>query len=238
MSLFTLGSLRSALAALLLALFLPASSWSQTVRGVVTDAMTNQPLSGVTVQLITADGVELVVAGNTTASGKVVLQAPVRGNYWFDARLLGYSPGYSRVEFGDSEEVSIEVALTPLSMLLDTVYVRATVAEGQREFESRRHLKWNFSYDWSEFKDLGAHTVREVIDYGSLGVGRCAIPDVYLDGVKSLTFGLDVPLDWVYGVEIYRTYYDIPLKYRDPFANKKCGGVLIWTRPIGQARPR
>jgi hypothetical protein len=225
---------RTALAALLLALALPSASWSQTVRGVITADMTNRPLGSVNVQLIAVDDANVIVTGNTTASGWFVLQAPAGGTYWFAARLIGYVPRYSRVELGDNEELSLELALTRLPTQLDTVYVRGRLTGGQREFESRRHLKWNFSYDWTQFKDLRAYTVTEVIRFGLPGGMFHCTPVVYLDGVKSRTFGIDVPLDWVYGIEIYRTYYDIPLEYRDPFASRKCGGVLIWTHRVGE----
>ena len=44
------------------------------------------------------------------------------------------------------------------------------------------------------------------------------------------------PLDWVYGIEIYRTKYDIPIRYRDPFENPRCGAVMIWPREVGKGR--
>ncbi len=52
------------------------------------------------------------------------------------------------------------------------------------------------------------------------------------DGRRSTTFGIDYPFDWVYAIEVYRSYLDLPLKYRDPEGDRRCGGILIWSSMV------
>ena len=118
-----------------------------------------------------------------------------------------------------------------------TVYGLEAATPGQKEFWSRRDLDWAFSFDYTQFEEMGAHTIKEVIQFGVPGgkLPFCAI--VYRDGWKIGTYQMDhFALDWVYGIEVYRTHFDIPIRYRDPFVNPRCGAVLIWTHEVGKGR--
>ena len=101
--------------------------------------------------------------------------------------------------------------------------------EGQREFWSRRHLAWNTSVDYRDIERLHHGNVSQVVEVLPLTIRGCR-PLVYVDGWKR-QFMNDLPLDWVYGIEVYRGYFSIPQRYRDPFDSKaKCGAVLLWTK--------
>lgn len=161
------------------------------------------------------------------------------GDYWLAARLIGYRPANTCIRVPRAGHITVVIPLDPPPVQLDTLFVRGALTPGEREFESRRHLKWNFSYDWTQFKAFHAGSVRDVIQFGLPGGMFSCRPLVYLDGTKMRTFTIDnLPLDWVYGIETYRTYYDMPVKYRDPFADRGCGAVLVWTHPVGWKPPR
>ena len=218
----------------------PAQAAAQTVRGVETKADTSVRLAGVQILLRSSKG-QRVTQGRTGPSGEFRLAIPGPGTYLLEAHAIGFTPRSLIIQPGAGELIRLRIQLDPLPVQLGAVTVYGLTPREQ-EFESRRHLKYNFSYDWTQFANKGAHSVQDVIRFGLPGGGfsRCSKPQVYLDGKPSRTFGkegLDVPLDWVYGIEMYRDFYDIPLKYRDLFGDRKCGAILIWTHPVGWKPP-
>ncbi|MFQ5705225.1 MAG: hypothetical protein ACE5HT_14545 [Gemmatimonadales bacterium] len=134
------------------------------------------------------------------------------------------------------QTIDIRVNLAPQVTLLDPVTIFGQTAEtpGQREFLSRRNLKWGYSFSRTEIEQLRAGTVTDVLRLETpLVISRCM--DVYLDGSQSKIFGDSIPLDWVYGIEVYPGHYDIPLEYRNPDPKRhKCGAVLLWSTTIGK----
>ena len=97
---------------------------------------------------------------------------------------------------------------------------------------------WNWSFDYTEFEQMGAVQVRDVIRFGIPGGAfprGCFV--VWRDGVRIGEYQMDsYPLDWVYGIEIYRHGHDVPMRYRTSFEDFRCGAVLIWSREPGRGR--
>ena len=218
----------------LLGLLVTVPISAQTIRGVVVVAESDSLLEGATVQLVGPDGTPVAMF-LTEKDGTFALKAPDAGRYLLRVRRIGYRPQYAAIEFGGEQTIDIRVNLAPQVTLLEAVTILGETAEtpGQREFLSRRQLKWGYSFNRTEIEQLQAGTVGWVIKLGApLVISRCMT--VYLDGSPSKTFGDKIPLDWVYGIEVYPSYFDIPLKYRDSSLGKRCGAVLLWSTTIGK----
>ncbi len=216
----------------------PIVSMAQTVTGVVTKADTTVRLAGVRILSRSSTG-KLVTQSRTGLDGGFRITLPAPGIYLLEAHAIGYTPRSVVLQPTSGEQITIRIQMDPLPVELGPVTVYALTPREQ-EFQSRRHLRYNFSYDWTQFANIGAHSVPDVIRFGLPGGGfqPCTTPQVYLDGKPSRTFPLeDIPLDWVYGIEMYRSFYDIPLKYRDLLGDRRCGAILIWTHPVGWKPP-
>ena len=206
---------------------------AQTVRGVVAVADSDSLLDGATVQLVGPDGTPVAMF-LTEKDGAFALKAPDAGRYLLRVRRIGYKPQYAVIEFGGDQTIDIRVNLAPQVTLLEAVTILGETAEtpGQREFLSRRNLKWGYSFNRKEIEQLHAGTVEWVLKLGVPLTRYKKCMTVYLDGSPSKTFGDKIPLDWVYGIEVYTSYFDIPLKYRD--SSSRCGAVLLWSTTVGK----
>jgi hypothetical protein len=167
------------------------------------------------------------------ADGEFVLPVPAAGEYILWVRSLGYRPFARRFTIAAHDTLRLDISLEPFVTELEgiTVYGETGPTPEIREFLSRRDLAWNFSLDWREIERLHVGTITDVLRVVPVQT-RCS-PIVYVDGWLKRD-GRSWPLGWVYGIEIYRTYYDIPIRYRDPTRHEAtCGAVLIWTKPVG-----
>jgi hypothetical protein len=179
----------------------------------------------------------------TGSDGSFLIDVPEPGQYVLSVRALGYRPQFAVLNLSLDQVVALRINLAAMAVVLDrvTVYGLEAATDGQREFWSRRDLPWNFSYVYTEFEDLGANQLSEVLYFGVLGgrkVASCAL--IYRDGLlldRRYWELDDISLDWVYGVEVYRDYYAVPIRYRDPFrGGAGCGAILIWTHEVGKGR--
>lgn len=207
----------------------PGALPAQGVRGSVAEAGTGEPIPGAIVLLSTAPG-RIEAAARTDASGGFALPVAAPGQYRLQARRIGYAPDSARIELAANEVVEVRINLRPAGILLEevVVYGRAAETAGQREFLSRQNLPWGHWLDRERIARTRQRTVRDVVRFQVPALGDCAL--VYLDGRRESAFGMDIPLDWVYGIEVYRSYFNVPIRYRDPFREgSRCGAILIWT---------
>ncbi|UCD25649.1 MAG: carboxypeptidase-like regulatory domain-containing protein [Gemmatimonadota bacterium] len=233
----TMPRLDSAGLLLLVTLLLPAASHTQAVTGVVADVNNLERLVGAEILLFSMDSV-LHAATFSGENGEFFIEASEAGAYTMEVRHLGYKGRAVTIALQTDIVVEVRVNLASEATELEgiTVYGQTAETEGQREFLSRRHLPWNYSFDMEEIERLHAASVMDVVHLG-VPVARANCYTVYLDGRPNVTgvgvnLGyLDIPIGSVYGVEVYRTYMDIPLKYRDNFVDPEmeCGGLLIWS---------
>ena len=150
--------------------------------------------------------------------------------YLLQARRIGYAPDSATIEVPVNEVVEVQINLRPAGIELEevVVYGRAAETAGQREFESRKGLPWGHWLDRERIEATRQRTVHDVVRFEVPALRDCAL--VYLDGRRESAFGMDIPLDWVYGIEVYRSYFNVPIRYRDPFREgSRCGAILIWT---------
>lgn len=241
-------------AAVLLA---PTHLSGQTMRGAVADLETAMGLGGATILLGDVRG-NLVDSAQSDARGEFTLAADA-GTYVLYVRLIGYKPAEAPVELLPDATIDVRVNLVPQAVVLEPLIVLGEqLTQEQLEFESRRNLQYGFTFDGDSIANLPyAFKVEDVLDQGVPGgsTGRCY--HVFLDGrrEKPVSFAAvefesevpttgselqdvlsEYPLGWVYGIEVYVNYYDLPLKYRDldPRIDQSCGAVLVWSNVTPQ----
>ncbi len=223
-------------AAVLTCLLLPSTATAQTIHGVVYLAESDTLIEGATAQLIGPDGIaqRLVVTGR---DGAFRIQALGVGRYTLRVRRIGYSPQYVAFTLGGQQAIELRVNLARQVTLLEGVTIFGETAETpeQREFLSRRNLKWGYSFNKKEIEQLHQGTARDVVVMQvPLMRARLRCSLIYLDG-RPLRIDLgEFPLDWAYGIEVYKSYIDIPIKYRDIARRRRpCGAVLLWSTTVG-----
>jgi len=212
---------------------------AQAVAGTVATTEKGEPLGGANVMLAGVQG-QANVAVRTEANGKFLIAVRTPGVYSLRVNYIGFKPAESNVLLQSGDTVEVQVSMVPVATGLEPVTVYGTrLTREQLEFESRRNVPWGFSFDRDDIDSLKyATTIMEVVDQGvPWGTGlafsrggqrRCYA--VYLDGREAETYGSEYPLRWVYGMEVYVNYLDIPLKYRDPFrVGYNCGAILLWS---------
>lgn len=120
---------------LLLALLLPvvaAHAQTATVRGFVTDAADDQPLTGVNVVL---EGDTGLLGAATDADGFYQVSRIPPGTYVVRATFIGYEPFVDTLALGAADLVTLNIALEPARQELEEIVVEteggaATVAAG------------------------------------------------------------------------------------------------------------
>lgn len=240
-----------------LMLLTPTLVSGQTIRGAVADLETAMGLGGATVLLGDVRG-NLVDSTRSDARGEFSVQADP-GAYVLYVRLIGYKPAEAPVDLLPDATMDVRVNLVPQAVVLEPLIVLGEqLTQEQLEFESRRDLRYGFTFDSDSIANLPyAFKVEDVLDQGVPGgsTGRCY--HVFLDGRRETPISFaavefesevptsgselqdilrEYPLGWVYGIEVYINYYDLPLKYRDldPRLDTSCGGVLVWSNVTPQ----
>jgi hypothetical protein len=220
---------------------------AQTVSGIVAVVETADRIRGAEVSLTTSNG-EFEAGTRSGENGEFSLEASQAGTYVLRVHHAGYKGQTATLILQSDRVLEVRVNLAPEATPIDGITVYGLTAETpeQREFLSRRHLPWNYSFDLNEIERTPGGDLTEIIQARAVLLGRCM--NVFLDGRPSRFGGaereyMETPISWVYGIEVYRHYYDVPMKYRDPIGHgantrsvERCGAILIWTRtPPGSA---
>jgi hypothetical protein len=218
-------------------ILVPPNTHAQAVTGIVANVNTLERLVGAEVLLFAMDSV-LNAATFSGENGEFFIEASEAGTYTMEVRHLGYKGRAVTILLQTDKVIEVRVNLAAEATELEgvTVYGQTAETEDQREFLSRRHLPWNYSFDMEEIERLHAASVYEVVQFGVPG-GEARCYTVYLDGLPNVSaLGVNraydkISLRFVYGIEVYRYYMDIPIKYRDAFADPqmRCGAILIWS---------
>jgi hypothetical protein len=231
--------LRTFSALFVLAVIVSHAVLAQAVTGVVAEVNTAKRLVGAELLLFDTDDV-LQSATYSGENGEFSIEAPESGTYTLEIRHVGYKGRAATLVLQTGKLIEVRVNLASQATELEgiTVYGQTAETPEQREFLSRRYLPWNYTFDMEEIEQLHAANVIDVVRRGVPG-GTAAIRcyNIYLDGRPSTRgAGVDleyeeIPIGWVYGLEVYRTYFDIPHKYRDPSLDPqmRCGAILIWS---------
>jgi TonB-linked SusC/RagA family outer membrane protein len=102
-----------------------AQTGRTTVNGEVTDSTSQQPLVGVEVYVVGADGATLR-GTRTDAAGRYVLSNVPVGAETIRARFVGYGPKERTLTIAAGASVTLDFALMPRSLQLDQVVVTGT----------------------------------------------------------------------------------------------------------------
>jgi hypothetical protein len=253
--------IRSAVAAVLLALAGAAPLAAQRVAGRLVAADGSTAVPAALVRLVAADS-EVVAEAPSGADGGFVLAAPDTGSF----RILAKPPGGSEVAFGpvplaagETRSVLLRlpraggegaIALAPLT----------AVAEPQRAildrhgFYQRRHTIPGRFLTHDDFARLGGSSLLDRIramgifvqPHGAdrfslyrLSRGQQCYLAVYVDGAQTSNQTLtQLSVAQVAGVEYY-TGAQLPFQFNPYFGRSDwdCGSVVIWTQPPEAAPP-
>jgi hypothetical protein len=216
------------------------------IRGVVVDRESGHPIEGVAVTVRrVGDGTEVrPVTVLTDASGRFGFGGLESGRYGIEIERIGYQPILSSVDFRADFGLAVDVELVQEAVELEPLIVAAEARS--------RNLDANGFYD-RQSGGIGRFLTREEIQArnelrvssvlrtiggvrmssgGPRGQGLIllrhgCVPDVYLDGVRTMQpFPVDDLLQTndVDGVEVYQAS-EVPAR----FGNTNCGAVVIWT---------
>jgi hypothetical protein len=222
----------------------PSVSSAQAVSGVVADLETAQPLGDASIRLV--DSLGFAAFATSDSRGQFHLEVPA-GVYALSVRLIGYKPASAQLPLFPGAAISVRVNLVEQAVVLEPlVVVGENLTEGQLEFESRRDLAYAFAFDRDSIDQMTYATqIRDVIDQGVPGGTFARCFNIYLDGRDRIPGGYpltEYPLDWIYGIEVFLTHSDVPLRYRymGRDYNTGCGSILLWSNiaPEQQARPK
>lgn len=228
---------------------LPTDLCGQAVQGHLTDSRTKFAVSGASVALRDDTG-SVVARANGNFLGAFRIIAPGPGTYSLLAEAMGYrSTDSESFEVEEGEAVTIDLALTPDPLVMDTLSVvsrrRRVVAklEEQGFYERQRAGAGSFLTP-EQIRRWPAISAVDVLQHAPfvqverrgfnsritvMKYGEC-VPSLYIDGSK-LQPGFDLdstvrPEDMV-AVEVYRGLAQIPPQYA---GHESCGVILIWTK--------
>lgn len=245
--------MKSAVISVVTLLLIVASAAAQSIRGIVLDDATDEPIAGALVNLLDTMGARLG-AVETSADGRFLLPLERPGNYRLAAQRLGYAPATSTLlQVRDSGVLDVGFRLTPEPVRLNPVEVRAKPRRSRLETEGfyrRRQLGIGRFMTTEEIEKRHGSFVSDVLrmepsvriryDPRRLGwdvffagtIGPCP-PWLVLDGVPIETdpsMSLDdlvVPSD-IEALELYPRGAGVPSQYGGQRAF--CGVILIWTK--------
>lgn len=121
----TLRHLTKSLLALLFCAALPCSGWAQTLRGIVTEATTGEPIIGATVVLK-----EISKGTITGTDGDYTISDIPTGRYTIEASYVGFNPmTMHEVLISGNREMVLNFALEEGATTLGEVTVRPTVSK-------------------------------------------------------------------------------------------------------------
>jgi hypothetical protein len=226
----------------------PAPRAAAVGRAVLDGAVSDtgrSPLAGVT---ITADGTGSVV---TDSSGRFRLAALPAGTVRFTARRVGVAPASFDVVMRPDTTVYVAIRMGRNATVLGTVMVNGKapdarlLAEGYYDrhraargaFISPEHVeRRRMTHASMLLREVPSVSFRSGIAGQTVAVARgpqgyCAL-DVWVDGfftplMASLSFDDLVTMDHLKAIEVYRSWREVPQRFRRPFGD--CGAVVVWT---------
>ncbi|MEX2608720.1 MAG: carboxypeptidase-like regulatory domain-containing protein [Gemmatimonadota bacterium] len=217
---------------------------AQSVRGTVVEEGTGAPIAGVTVALVDSAGTP-VFSAVSDAAGRFYIPA-AGGTYRLEASHIAYATvRLDTVRIAAQERLELTIRMAAEAIALSPVEVTA------RRIDPR-HLATleGFYQRWRELPSVGP---RRAVRRGepemrsALGLedivtwfGEPELPGsaLFWNGQEVLSPGLaamllEVPIEFLEGVEFYRREIDAPLEYhtgRSCAASHRCPVLALWGR--------
>lgn len=229
-------------------LLTPAAAPSQTIRGVVIEDGTRNPIAGVSVELIASTAQRIALA-QTDSVGEFVLVPRRSGDYTLRLTHLGYVPVDSvtlLLRPGEAIEIELRMghAAIPLEPLVVTARMDSRLA-GYRERLRQRERSFGRFVTRAEIEKRSGARATDLLQQtpgiylvparpsGNFITMRCSpgqcMPTLYIDGMMVKQFSpVDdfITADMLEGVEVYTG-----LSAPSPIHSlNNCGVVAFWTR--------
>lgn len=242
---------------LLLGLVLPTSTAAQAeasgddvcrVFGRVVEAISGDPVPGVSIWLESGDEVFLVGRQSST-DGSYALEMSACDEALLRATMIGYVDYAEAVTFdaGGRRVVTIRLERDPVEVEALTVDITQSARLRDVGFFAREAWVEASGKDLGQFYDTEEFAARAAAGASTLGIAMSArvrtiyssscAPSFYIDGVwfraperaaRWLSYGIQ-PKE-IEGIEVYRAIHgSVPEEYRDPNSNT-CGAVVVWTK--------
>ena len=216
--------------------------------GTVVDANTKQPIAGAQVAISGA-----AISANTNERGVFTLSGAPGGTQTLLIRALRYAPEQRTVDLFGETPLSIDVRLTSLKHVLDTIRVTASrlYAAGGNGFAQRRKSGFGTYLDSADIERTrpfeATRLLRSLngIDVVGTGINQRILmrgvmypcePSIVIDGVRlpDLT-GADLNMmvapEEIAGMEVYTSAGTVPAQFKGlSQASMRCGAVVVWTK--------
>ena len=208
---------------------------AQGLRGKVAEIDVAEPLVGASVLLMGMDG-EVHVVAFTDSVGNFDLKARNAGWYLIRAHHFGYQTTATEIQLQEGLVIEVQINLRPLLVTeLDPIIVTAEApTRGQREFLSRMDIVRGKKVRQEELiRSASGNVLNYLRSWGGFWTNGCR--SYFVDGRRASGWVLGWPLDWVFGIEMYRVQHDAPMRYRDPAPERRtCSVILIWGTTVGK----
>ena len=220
------------------------------VTGTVVDAKSGQPIAGAQVVISGA-----ALTGTTNDRGVFNISGAPGGTQSLLIRAVRYAPEQRSVNLLGETPLSIEVRLTNLKTVLDTIRVTASriYSADRIGFEQRRKSGFGSYFDSSDVQRARPFEVTKLLNsmngvqvVGSgfnqrilmRGVMSPCEPSIVIDGVRlpelsGADLNMMVAPEEVAGMEVYTSAGTVPAQFKglSP-GSMRCGAVVVWTKRV------
>jgi hypothetical protein len=217
--------------------------------GTVVDAGSHRPVAGAQV---TIAGTEL--SALTNDRGAFGISGAPGGSRAILVRAVGYAPERRTVEILSDQPASVDVGLTSLKTMLDTMRItaRPLYSQDATGFDQRRKSGFGRFFDSTDVAHLHPFEATRLLEEvggvrlsGSgaklrvfMGTSRLCEPAIFVDGVSLPDFtGADlnamVAPEEISGMEVYVSAGSAPVQYKSVRSSGNagpCGSILVWTK--------
>lgn len=209
------------------------------IAGQLLDRTSGAPVAGA---LVTVLGSAAPIRSDT--AGRFAREGLAPGTYVLQVRSLGYTPASRIVDLTDRQTLVIRLELEPMAVGLAGVVVEGEryYQRGMRGFTDRQKRGRGIYVTERDIKEKGARQLGDLLR-NVAGVrqscrrGFCRVrmardecaPTFFMDGFPANnSTTLELPIEGIIGIEIYRTATETPPEFLRGGAT--CGVIAIWTR--------
>ncbi len=211
------------------------------ITGHVLDSVAGLPIAGAEVSLVGRTGFAI-----SNEAGHFELTSVASGLQVIQLRALGYRRVLARLTVPEGDTMPVTFLATRSENRLATVTVEDTsIRRGTRfeDFDRRRAQGRGYFVSRVEIEKRNARSLVELLQ-GAKGVRidcagfNCSVrmarsaagcmPQIFVDGRLSSTFGPNTPLRDVEGVEMYLGPSETPAEYLGN--DSSCGVIALWTK--------
>jgi hypothetical protein len=214
--------------------------------GTVIDADSRRPLAGAQVAIAGAALSQL-----TNDRGAFSISAAPGGTQTVLIRAVGYAPERRSVELLGDQSLSLDVRLTTLRRMLDTMRVTASrvYSRDASGFERRRRAGFGTFFDSTDVERFQPFETTRLVQRANgvrvsgsginqrilMGTLSLCEPSIFIDGVTFPDFtaadlNTMVSPEEIVGLEVYTSAGGAPAQYKSMSSRRACGSIVVWTK--------